>query len=103
MTGESVGLVAAEGVGRRRSDGDGWLLRDLTRDTNKSVRPMVGLGPGQTAEPANCCQPLPGERIVGITYRGKGVQVHSIDCAALTEFEEQPDRWIGRDTRYSVP
>lgn len=30
MTGESVGLVAAEGVGRRRSDGDGWLLRDLT-------------------------------------------------------------------------
>jgi len=60
---------------------------------------MIGLGEGQTAEPASCCQPLPGERIVGITYRGKGVTVHTIDCPTLEEFEDQPDRWI--DLRWS--
>ncbi|WP_126978434.1 RelA/SpoT family protein [Frigidibacter oleivorans] len=57
-------------------------------------RPVVGLGPDQTFRRASCCQPLPGERIVGITYRGQGVIVHAIDCPALAEFEEQPDRWI---------
>ncbi|MCA8868687.1 MAG: bifunctional (p)ppGpp synthetase/guanosine-3',5'-bis(diphosphate) 3'-pyrophosphohydrolase [Rhodobacteraceae bacterium] len=60
----------------------------------ESASAMVGLGAGQTATPAKCCQPVPGERIVGITYRGKGVQVHTIDCASLIEFEDQPDRWI---------
>ncbi len=38
---------------------------------------------------------MPGERIVGITYRGQGVVVHAIDCPALEEFEEQPDA-LGR-------
>jgi GTP pyrophosphokinase/guanosine-3',5'-bis(diphosphate) 3'-pyrophosphohydrolase len=37
---------------------------------------------------------LPGERIVGITYRGKGVVAHAIDCPALVDLEDQPDRWI---------
>jgi hypothetical protein len=37
---------------------------------------------------------VPGERIVGITYRGKGVVVHAIDCPALAEFEDQPERWV---------
>ncbi|MFC2969917.1 RelA/SpoT family protein [Acidimangrovimonas pyrenivorans] len=57
-------------------------------------RPVVGLSPGQTYRRANCCQPVPGERIVGITYRGQGVIVHAIDCPALAEFEEQPSRWV---------
>ena len=70
------------------------LERDAGAQSVQPARAMVGLSPGQTAEPARCCQPLPGERIVGITWRGRGVQVHTIDCAALVSFEEQPDRWI---------
>ncbi len=57
-------------------------------------RPFVGLAPGQNFSRANCCQPVPGERIVGITYRGQGAVVHAIDCQALAEFEDQPARWV---------
>ncbi|NNE52351.1 MAG: bifunctional (p)ppGpp synthetase/guanosine-3',5'-bis(diphosphate) 3'-pyrophosphohydrolase [Sulfitobacter sp.] len=57
-------------------------------------RAVVGLEPGQSFDRAPCCNPLPGERIVGITYRGKGVTVHAIDCARLSEYEDQPDRWL---------
>ncbi|MCC0069515.1 MAG: bifunctional (p)ppGpp synthetase/guanosine-3',5'-bis(diphosphate) 3'-pyrophosphohydrolase [Rhodobacteraceae bacterium] len=57
-------------------------------------RPVVGLTADQSFRRANCCQPVPGERIVGITYRGQGVVVHAIDCPALAEFEEQPGRWV---------
>jgi len=55
---------------------------------------IVGLSPGQTFKRASCCQPTPGERIVGISYRGQGVVIHTIDCLALEALEDQPDRWV---------
>jgi GTP pyrophosphokinase/guanosine-3',5'-bis(diphosphate) 3'-pyrophosphohydrolase len=58
------------------------------------TRAVLGLAADQSFRRANCCQPLPGERIVGITYRGQGVVIHAIDCPALEEFEEQPGRWV---------
>ena len=57
-------------------------------------RAVLGLGADQHSERAKCCQPLPGERIVGITYRGRGVVVHAIDCPVLGAFDDQPDRWL---------
>ncbi|MFC6688785.1 RelA/SpoT family protein [Jhaorihella thermophila] len=70
---------------------------DLARDEAEPISPrraVVGLQPGQSFERAPCCQPLPGERIVGITQRGKGVIVHAMDCDLLSQFEEQPERWV---------
>ncbi|KZY40269.1 GTP pyrophosphokinase [Roseovarius sp. HI0049] len=57
-------------------------------------RAVIGLARNQSFDRARCCQPLPGERIVGITYRGKGVVVHTIDCEAMSAFDDQPDRWL---------
>lgn len=70
------------------------LQREETGETVQPARAMVGLSAGQTAAAAPCCQPVPGERIVGITYRGKGVVVHAIDCNVLTTLEDQSDRWV---------
>ncbi len=73
------------------------LYPELARATLPEVdsaRPVVGLSDDQAFRRAPCCQPLPGERIVGITYRGKGIVAHSIDCPALAEFEDQTERWV---------
>ncbi len=59
-----------------------------------ATRAVAGLGEGQSYRRAQCCQPVPGERIVGITFRGQGVVVHAIDCPALAHYEEQPERWL---------
>ncbi|MEM6306248.1 MAG: bifunctional (p)ppGpp synthetase/guanosine-3',5'-bis(diphosphate) 3'-pyrophosphohydrolase [Pseudomonadota bacterium] len=70
---------------------------DITPKKSAQVaasRAVVGLEPGQSFDRAPCCTPLPGERIVGITFRGKGVTVHTIDCERLSEYEDQPERWI---------
>lgn len=40
-----------------------------------------------------CCEPIPGERIVGVRT-GRGVEAHCIDCAALVRHEKHPERWI---------
>ncbi len=63
-------------------------------DVVDATRPVAGLTADQSFRRAPCCQPVPGERIVGITYRGQGVVVHAIDCPALEEYEDQPERWV---------
>ena len=55
---------------------------------------IVGLDPGAHYDRAPCCQPIPGERIVGITNKGHGVTIHAIDCPRMAEFEDQTDRWV---------
>jgi GTP pyrophosphokinase/guanosine-3',5'-bis(diphosphate) 3'-pyrophosphohydrolase len=73
------------------------LYPDLTRSQSELVdadQPVLGLEADTSFRRAPCCQPVPGERIVGITYRGKGVVAHTIDCPALAEFEDQSERWI---------
>jgi GTP pyrophosphokinase len=36
-----------------------------------------------------CCDPLPGERILGFITRGRGVTVHTIDCPRVLESDPQ--------------
>ena len=57
-------------------------------------RAVIGLPAGAETRRAQCCQPVPGERIVGITYLGRGPIVHAIDCPALADFDDSPERWI---------
>ncbi|SDE14732.1 GTP pyrophosphokinase [Paracoccus isoporae] len=66
------------------------------KETVDPARPVAGLEADQTLGRAECCQPLPGERIVGITYRGRGVIIHSIDCPSLAELDSEEDlkRWV---------
>lgn len=73
------------------------IYPELTEKEGDKIAPnraVVGLSPNQKHQRARCCQPVPGERIVGITHRGEGVIVHSMDCNALIHFEDQPERWI---------
>lgn len=44
---------------------------------------------------AGCCQPLPGEDIIGFITRGRGVTVHRADCdSGLQILQEHPERRI---------
>jgi GTP pyrophosphokinase len=64
-------------------------------DKNKKAKlPIKGLIPGMAVHYAQCCHPLPGERIVGIVTTGKGVTVHTIDCETLESFQDTPERWV---------
>lgn len=72
------------------------LYPDMVHDREEidGERPFAGLEADSQFQRAPCCNPLPGERIVGITYRGKGIVIHAIDCPVLAEYEDSPDRWI---------
>ncbi|WP_435417006.1 bifunctional (p)ppGpp synthetase/guanosine-3',5'-bis(diphosphate) 3'-pyrophosphohydrolase [Parerythrobacter aurantius] len=50
------------------------------RDKAISIRGLTA-GVGYTL--ADCCHPVPGDRIVGTRKPGEGVEVHTIDCLTL--------------------
>jgi guanosine-3',5'-bis(diphosphate) 3'-pyrophosphohydrolase len=52
-----------------------------------------GLTEGISYKLAQCCHPLPGDRIVGLMIPGEGVQVHTIDCAELDKAQSMDD-WL---------
>ena len=42
---------------------------------------------------AKCCNPLPGDRIIGFITRGYGVSIHKQDCVNVRAAEDDP-RWV---------
>lgn len=53
---------------------------------------VVGVG-NLLMQIARCCQPLPGEPIVGYLTQGRGVSVHRADCSAFLRMSaRQPQR-----------
>ncbi|MBI1857730.1 MAG: bifunctional (p)ppGpp synthetase/guanosine-3',5'-bis(diphosphate) 3'-pyrophosphohydrolase [Candidatus Melainabacteria bacterium] len=51
---------------------------------------------------AKCCSPLPGEDVVGVVSKGRGITVHRADCRNLDQTEKDrimPLQWRGREDR----
>lgn len=56
--------------------------------TRKSKTDIVGLE-GMLYYFAKCCTPVPGEPIVGVVTRSKGVSIHRVDCSSLDNVPEE--------------
>jgi guanosine-3',5'-bis(diphosphate) 3'-pyrophosphohydrolase len=109
-----VQLVEAVFPGLKLSEREAAAARTRIED-GRSARLYVrgsGLTPGVSLHFAECCSPVPGDRIVGILntgenadgevdrrgaggggQSGQGLAVHTIDCPRLAEFEDQEEVW----------
>lgn len=43
---------------------------------------------------AHCCEPSPGDPIIGFISRGRGIIIHRKDCPNLRELRKEPDRIV---------
>jgi GTP pyrophosphokinase len=53
---------------------------------------IEGLTPGVAYTLAECCHPVPGDRIVGLSRPDRGIEIHAIDCTKLADSEDAD--WI---------
>ena len=77
------------------------LARVKITNVPKRMRSSGGViidgGSGYQVKFAKCCNPLPGDKIVGFVTRGFGVSVHKADCPnviASRGNEENLGRWV---------
>ena len=61
-------------------------LRDLPPQS--SAISILGLTPGVAFDLAECCHPVPGDRIVGLRRPDAGIEVHAIDCDLLSAADD---------------
>ncbi len=71
-----------------------WLV-DRVRGTPKGVR-IQGVD-GMMVRYAQCCQPVPGDEVVGYVTRGRGVSIHRSDCPNLLMLVQEPERRLEID------
>jgi GTP diphosphokinase / guanosine-3',5'-bis(diphosphate) 3'-diphosphatase len=68
-------------------------LSSINNKKNKGIS-LKGLKSGVAIHMGECCYPLFGERIVGLMTEGKGVTIHTLDCATLERFTDNPELWV---------
>jgi len=61
-------------------------MRDLPPQS--SAISILGLTPGVAFDLAECCHPVPGDRIVGLRRPDAGIEVHAIDCDLLSDADD---------------
>ena len=96
-TGREVVEAVFPGTKKKKRSGVLSLTRAMGRKKNAKENggiPIKGLIPGMAVHYAECCHPLPGDRIVGIVSTGQGVTIHTIDCESLGDVTEESERWL---------
>ncbi|MDO9488380.1 MAG: DUF5913 domain-containing protein, partial [Sphingomonadaceae bacterium] len=66
--------------------------RPVKNKRQQSAISIKGLTPGVAFQLADCCHPIPGDRIVGVRRPGQGIEVHTIDCTLLER--ETEGEWL---------
>ncbi|MCC5858299.1 MAG: bifunctional GTP diphosphokinase/guanosine-3',5'-bis pyrophosphate 3'-pyrophosphohydrolase [Ectothiorhodospiraceae bacterium] len=93
-------LLESIGLGKRMP----WLAaRHLAGVVNEeggdqpaeATQPLTIKGTeGAVVTFAKCCNPIPGDPIIGFASSGRGVVVHLQDCKNLQEYRKHPEKWL---------
>ncbi len=75
---------------------DNLFVKFLKRARNESGIRVQGMD-NMLINFGKCCQPVPGDRIIGYLTRGKGVTIHRTDCRNLLKLMEEKERIIKVD------
>lgn len=64
-----------------------------TKKNHKKKLPINSL-PNIPVLPVTCCTPVPGDKIVGIVFQDRGIEIHIEECPVFTDQQGAPDSRI---------
>ena len=83
-------LIPSEKLEGQRTRDETRLARLMKRVTKKPHDAIIVKGVGDVMiKFAGCCNPVPGDRVVGYITRGRGITVHTVDCGNMLNSDSQ--------------
>ncbi len=78
------------------------ITAEQVQTTTKKVKSSSGIVvdgvTGMQVKFAKCCNPLPGDSVIGFITKGFGISIHKRDCPnvinAMSAPDADPDRWV---------
>ncbi|AFY32716.1 bifunctional (p)ppGpp synthetase/guanosine-3',5'-bis(diphosphate) 3'-pyrophosphohydrolase [Calothrix sp. PCC 7507] len=98
-------IVNAPLVPTKESAAATKALRDGPATSRTTDSPILGVE-GLVYHLAGCCTPIPGEPIIGVVTRGRGISIHRQGCNNLDSVEYErlvPVRWNSGAETSSIP
>ncbi|TVR55235.1 MAG: bifunctional (p)ppGpp synthetase/guanosine-3',5'-bis(diphosphate) 3'-pyrophosphohydrolase [Gemmatimonadales bacterium] len=77
---------------QRKADSPLQRIAKKIRGTDKGVR-IQGLD-NLMVRYSQCCQPVPGDDVIGYITAGRGVSIHRKDCPNVLNLSREPDRRV---------
>jgi GTP pyrophosphokinase len=91
----------------KRSVPSQMVSRLIRTFSGKSKGVLVGGTDNLMVRFARCCNPVPGDEIIGFVTRGRGISIHRLDCPNVGLFQDNEERkiqvnWDDRDLKKHV-
>jgi GTP pyrophosphokinase len=91
----------------KRSVPSQMVSRLIRTFSGKSKGVLVGGTDNLMVRFARCCNPVPGDEIIGFVTRGRGISIHRLDCPNAGLFQDNEERkiqvnWDDRDLKKHV-
>ncbi len=68
---------------------------DMSHDVPSNMTLAIHGTEGMAIQLASCCQPIPGDPIIGSIRKGSGLVIHTHDCQAIRKSRStEPQKWI---------
>jgi RelA/SpoT family (p)ppGpp synthetase len=92
-------VVADIGLGKRLAAIVARKLLALAESDQPETRAPAGSivihgSEGLAVQLARCCNPIPGDPIIGFMKKGQGLVVHTHDCPTAAKSRGDPDKWL---------
>ncbi|MFM9971202.1 MAG: RelA/SpoT family protein [Burkholderiales bacterium] len=123
--GSRIGEISEDKWGKLVRDSSAHSRQDLLADVGLGkrlpaivARKLLQMGDSQAGEPkegkpsssivirgsegmavqfSHCCNPIPGDPIIGFINKGQGLLIHTHDCPTARRSRGDPDKWIEVD------
>jgi len=92
-------VVADIGLGKRLAAIVARKLLALTESDQPDAKAPAGSivihgSEGLAVQLARCCNPIPGDPIIGFIKKGQGLVVHTHDCPTAAKSRGDPEKWL---------
>jgi len=94
---DTSALFAQLGLGERLAPLTARYLVGKTengKDEPSAASLVIAGTEGMVVSYGKCCNPIPGDSVMGYLSAGRGVIVHRNNCGNLSNFRKHPDKWL---------